>query len=364
MSVSSLDPPPPPSAAAVAKAAAATTTATTTASVKTILLLATTEDKASLNLVKALLSRGGWTESPPIDKTSRVWYRPTGSHSIYLWQISQGFLHADWLDQKWLAAYPEHKIQELIFLSRHAAVSGRPSLTIHPIGNPGQPFAADEQVRAAHGGVPGRCVPPSPRMASLFRQLYKAVQDTGLAEAFEVTLEATHHGPWLAHPSMFVEIGSKEEDWGREDGACVWAEVLDQNLGLSASEGSNSSNSSSNSSSSSTRSSTSSKLVVVGVGGGHYTPKMNDLLRHRQDVLLGHVLASYCFNGPAEDWQRGVEEAIRATRAAYEEKEEKEDIKICVYIDKKAFKSAPRQALVKYLETQGISYGFKESELI
>jgi len=362
MSASFFDPqPPPPSAAAAAvEKAAATTTppAQTAASVKTILLLATTEDKASLNIVKALLSRGGWADSPSMDTTSRIWYRSTSSHNIYLWQISQGFLHADWLDRKWLAAYPEHKIQELIFLSRHAAVSGRPSLTIHPIGNPGQPFAVDEQDRAAHGGVPGRCVPPSPRMASLFRQLYKAVQGTALADVFEVTLEATHHGPWLAHPSMFVEIGSKEEDWGREDGACVWAEVLDQNLGLSAAEESNSS------STNTSTSGTSSKLVVVGVGGGHYTPKMNDLLRHRPDVLLGHVLASYCFNGPAEDWQRGMDEAIRATHAAYEEGEKKEDVKVCVYIDKKAFKSAPRQALVKYLEAQSISYGFKESELV
>ena len=100
------------------------------------------------------------------------------------------------------------------------------------------------------------------------------------------------------------------------------------------------------------------------MGGGHYTPKMNDLLRHRDDVLLGHVLASSCFNGPAEDWQRGVEEAIRASRAAYGEEEERGNVKVCVYIDKKAFKSAPRQALVKYLEAQGISYGFKESELV
>ena len=268
------------------------------------------------------------------------------------------FLRADWLDQKWLAAYPTHKLEELIFLSRHAAVSGQPSLTIHPIGNPGQPFAADEEVRAAHGGVPGRCVSPSPRMAPLFRQLYKAVQKAGLAEAFEVTMEATHHGPWLAHPSMFVEIGSKEEDWGREDAARVWADVLDQNLGLSAADGSSSS------SSSSSNSSSSSKPVVVGVGGGHYTPKMNDLLRHREDVLLGHVLPSYCFNGSAEYWQRGVEEAIRATRAAYEGEEDRKDVKLCVYIDQKAFKSAPRQALVEYLEAKGISYGFKESELV
>lgn len=82
------------------------------------------------------------------------------------------------------------------------------------------------------------------------------------AGTFEVTLEATHHGPWHMHPTMFVEIGSKEEDWGREDAAHVWADVLEKNLGLSATEANG------------VRipAVEESKLVIVGAGGGALHP--------------------------------------------------------------------------------------------
>ncbi len=69
----------------------------------TILLLSTTEDKASVNLVNALLQRGGWEphDVPAIE--GRVWKRPDAPTPLYLWQIQQGFLRADFLDKTWTA---------------------------------------------------------------------------------------------------------------------------------------------------------------------------------------------------------------------------------------------------------------------
>lgn len=251
---------------------------------------------------------------------------------------------------------------EIIYLSRHAAASGKPSLTIHPIGNPGQPLpaaGADSTERAEHGGIPGKCVPPSPRMAPLFRSLYAAVKDdAGLAEEFEVTLEATHHGPWHANgvPCCFVEIGSKDEDWGREDAAEVWAGVLERSLGL-ALPGKGSGGGSDQATSPAKP-----KAMVVGLGGGHYVPKMNDLLRHRDDVLIGHMCAGYCFNGAPEEWQAGVLEAVAASKAAVPASAG--EVPVVVYVDKKAFKAAHRNDLMAFLEAQGLPYGVKESELV
>lgn len=237
-------------------------------------------------------------------------------------------------------------------MSRHAAASGKPSLTIHPIGNPGQELPADgasSAERAEHGGIPGKCVPPSPRMAPLFRLLWSAVREAGLSEEFEVTLEATHHGPWHGNdntPCCFVEIGSKEEDWGREDAADIWAQVLERSLGLVEGSGDDPPKP---------------KAMVVGLGGGHYVPKYNDLLRHRDDVLIGHMCAGYCFNGPAEAWQQGVLEAVAASRAAVGGKV---GLPVVVYVDKKSFKAAQRNELIEFLEGQGLPYGVKENELI
>lgn len=238
-------------------------------------------------------------------------------------------------------------------MSRHAAASGKPSLTIHPIGNPGQPVpadGADSAERAEHGGIPGLCVPPSPRMAPLFRLLYGAVRDAGLAAEFEVTLEATHHGPWQSGgtPCCFVEIGSKDEDWGREDAAEVWAGVLERSLGLVPGNDAEPPSQPPKP-----------KAVVVGLGGGHYVPKMNDLLRHRDDVVIGHMCAGYCFTGPPEAWQRGVLEAVAASKAAVPD-----DVPVVVYVDKKAFKAAQRNELMAFLDAQGLPYGVKEGELI
>ena len=149
---------------------------------------------------------------------------------------------------------------------------------------------------------------------------------------------------------MFVEIGSKDEDWGREDAAELWADVLERNLILQSEPPE-------------APAAAGPAVVVCSLGGGHYTPKSNDLLRHRADVRMGHILANYCFGGPPEDWQRGVEEAVRSTQAAYGGGEEG-DVSVVVYVDKKAFKSAQRAELVAFLESKGWSYGFKEAELV
>jgi D-aminoacyl-tRNA deacylase len=192
-------------------------------------------------------------------------------------------------------------------------------------------------------------------MAPLFRLLYGAVREAGLTEEFEVTLEATHHGPWHGDstPCCFVEIGSKEEDWGREDAARVWAGVLEESLGLSGGGGG---------AAEPPRPKPKAKAIVVGLGGGHYAPKMNDLLRHTGDeVLIGHMCANYCFNanGPPEVWQQGVLEAVAASKAAVDG-----DVPVVLYVDKKAFKAAQRNDLIAFLEAQGLAYGVKESEVL
>ena len=75
---------------------------------RAILLLSTTEDKASVNLVNALLQRGGWEPHDVAGLSEgRVWRRPGASKPTYLWQIEQGFLRADFLDRRWTTATKE-----------------------------------------------------------------------------------------------------------------------------------------------------------------------------------------------------------------------------------------------------------------
>ena len=137
--------------------------------------------------------------------------------------VEKGHTYAsDHLDKRYQIV-TSRTLSEVLFLSRHVAASGRPSLTLHAIGIPG---ALPHGEVAEFGGRNGVTVPPSPRFASLFRRLDRIATQSGLTEEFEVTLETTHHGPLLDTPTLFIEIGSTEEHWGRADAAEVWADIL------------------------------------------------------------------------------------------------------------------------------------------
>ena len=68
-------------------------------------------------------------------------------------------------------------------------------------------------------------MPPGRRLASLYRRLHQLKKESAgsvsVPEGFGVSLEATHHGPYLRAPSLFIEIGSTEAEWERTDAAEV-----------------------------------------------------------------------------------------------------------------------------------------------
>ena len=97
-------------------------------------------------------------------------------------------------------------IENIVFLSRHKAASGRPSLTVHPIGNWG---AAD------YGGKEGEISGATPEwMTGLLLNIRK-----NRIPGYDVCFEATHHGPLLETPTMFLEIGSSESEWEKMEPA-------------------------------------------------------------------------------------------------------------------------------------------------
>lgn len=184
------------------------------------LLLATETDAASMVQLEALLARGHWrlAEPPAGSDSVSAWTRADAR----LWCINKPFLHADDLDERWAAAASE-TVAECVFLSRHASASGAPCLTVHPIGLPSPTTTAEDAAR--YGGRIGVAVPPGRRLASLYRRLYQLKKESAgsvsVPEGFGVSLEATHHGPYLRAPSLFIEIGSTEAEWARTDAAEV-----------------------------------------------------------------------------------------------------------------------------------------------
>ncbi len=108
-----------------------------------------------------------------------------------------------------------------IFLSRHSAESGVASLTAHTTGN----FSGE----ARFGGAPSELGRSDPSL--LKNYLISLARRKERIGGYEVTLEATHHGPTsLQKPVLFVELGSSERYWKDAAAAAVICEALVESL--------------------------------------------------------------------------------------------------------------------------------------
>ena len=105
-------------------------------------------------------------------------------------------ISADWLEEK-------YNYDGFIFLSKHAAESGVLALTCHSTGN----FS-----EAKFGGNDRQIAIPHPYIQKEYLQtLWK---NKSQFSDFQITIEATHHGPTaLTKPTIFIEIGTTEKQW-------------------------------------------------------------------------------------------------------------------------------------------------------
>jgi D-aminoacyl-tRNA deacylase len=178
-------------------------------------------------------------------------------------RIDQRHLEYDHLDKdinEELGLKPE----TIIYASRHKSASNMRTLTVHPIGNFGE---ASEYA----GGEAETLGVSSPHlMTEAYRILYAKVKESELE--YPVSFEATHHGPYLTTPTFFIEIGSDEKAWADSEAAELIADtlfeldiknILDKKL-----------------------------PVAIGVGGGHYAPRISDVARAKK-VVFGHIIPSY-----------------------------------------------------------------------
>lgn len=123
-------------------------------------------------------------------------------------------ISADWLEQR-------YHYDGFVFLSKHAAQSGELALTCHSTGN-----FADAQF----GGKPHQIAVPHPHLQKAYLQnLWKHRNE--YAE-FQITIEATHHGPTaLSKPTLFIEIGTTEKEWNNESLCSSVAQIVLETMG-------------------------------------------------------------------------------------------------------------------------------------
>ena len=293
-------------------------------------------DIASYNQAKVLLDKFTWQQLAPVE--GKIAYQ---HGKVRMWLFEDGILFEDNIDKRWNIATGEI-VSEVIFPSRHAAASGKPSLTLHPIGVPHLPRGT----KAQYGGKSGYAPPPSTRLASWWKKLTNSVNGTSLADRFELTLEVTHHGPWLEVPALFIEIGSTEAIWPDEEAAEHLAGIIAEGLGLDGTKQDGVWDPVEHSG----------EFVLVTLGGGHYAPRANKLAL-LDGVWLGHMLATYALpfdkseeegSLPGGTWNQSISQALAATKMAFP------GGKIICSMDKKAFRGWQRQAIRDYLSARNI----------
>lgn len=159
-------------------------------------------------------------------------------------------------DDSLYAEVQQAKGDIIIFATRHASEQQKPCLCVHTPGN---------WDKAEFGGEDKKLCTS---FANLQTQAYLELKKKNTLD-FEVTMEATHHGPLISKPCIFIEIGSSENEWENEEAGRIIAETIHAITTEPLPE----------------------KKAIVGIGGPHYCNNFNKLAE--SDYAIGHVCPKY-----------------------------------------------------------------------
>ncbi len=177
-----------------------------------IAIISSTKDKASANIKENLINNFSFNESEEQFDNNNIYEfaknknNSVNNENIKLYTINSELIFTDNLDKK-------INSDAFVFISKHRAQEDRASLTCHAIGNFG---------KAEHGGKDRALCYSNP---ILLKKLFIELNNNA-KEPYEATLEATHHGPYMEKPVLFVELGSNEKYWEDRNGGFLIAKSL------------------------------------------------------------------------------------------------------------------------------------------
>lgn len=158
-----------------------------------------------------------------------------------------------------------NKYDFIIFASKHSSSRGEKAITVHTPGNFHE---------AKFGGEIGKI---SKTSALFIKQLIIKISEHSKKsdlKNYDITMEATHHGPLIEKPCVFVEIGSAETEYNDKRAGFIIAKAILETMEDFKENPYNE--------------------IAVAIGGPHYCPNFNKL-QLESNVAISHVIPQYAF---------------------------------------------------------------------
>ena len=200
-----------------------------------------------------------------------------------------------------------NKYDFIIFASKHKSEKREKTLSVHAPGN---------WRSADFGGKTGKvCKTSALLLKQIFEKLNENKEKYNLKN-YKVTMEATHHGPLIDKPCIFIEIGSTENEWTDRRAAFIIAKTTFEALKEFKENPYNE--------------------VAIAIGGPHYCPNFNKI-QLKSNIAISHVVPQYAFPLTEEM----IKEAIEKTE---------EEVDFALLDWKGLGKSEQRQEILKILD--------------
>ena len=204
-------------------------------------IIVSVKDPAGMNIRDKLIRLHGFSRGQEIFRSNEVYEKG----DIRLFTVPEHSIDCEHIDK-------EIGADLIVFATKHQSEKKVHSLSVHAPGNWGP---------ADMGGSAGRL---SVAAASFMKDAFRLLNEVDNSR-YEVTLEATHHGPLIDTPCCFVEIGSGVEQWVDDDsGKVVAGAIMDALAGDTA------------------------YPTALFLGGGHYNHEANKVLL-RSKYAIGHI---------------------------------------------------------------------------
>ncbi len=166
-------------------------------------------------------------------------------------------IEGDMTEEIFLDMNKINEFDQIIFVSKHQSEKKEKTLSIH------SPGILD---------IPGKISMSSALFNKhLFEVLEKNMKEHDLSR-YSLTLEATHHGPTLMKPSVFIEIGSTLTEWKDKRASFIIAKTIRDAL--------------------ENYEPSPYREIAIGIGGPHYCPNFNKL-QLKSNVAFSHIIPKY-----------------------------------------------------------------------